>query len=246
MFTAAFPSTLSVLTQRGKESSRAKGCMRNAWQRYENLGRMRRNSGDNCRTSMGCGSILFCMGTSHKQDCFMHTLLTLQAPSLSSSHELSLKVLWYLLDPAEEEGTDCPSVCLSSAYGHNQQLIWYCTPPLIWIDLILKPLRSNKFCLMGALPEPQKSLKRVSWVKAVDLDFSSIWQAILRTWKEADLRRDDFQQAAGHFGYIRVIREDLMHSNSLKLVFPILAMFYPNHHPECYLLFRTSCLFSSV
>lgn len=124
--------------------------------------------------------------------------------------------------------------------------IWYCTPPLIWIDLILKPLRSNKFCLMGALPEPQKSLKRVSWVKAVDLDFSSIWQAILRTWKEADLRRDDFQQAAGHFGYIRVIREDLMHSNSLKLVFPILAMFYPNHHPECYLLFRTSCLFSSV
>lgn len=66
------------------------------------------------------------------------------------------------------------------------------------------------------------------------------------THKEADLRRDDFQQGVGHFGYIRVIRQDLMHSNSLKLVFLNLAAFYPTHHPECYLLFRTSCLFSSV
>lgn len=99
---------------------------------------------------------------------------------------------------------------------------------------------------MTALPKPQKRVKKVYWVKAMDLDFSNIWQAILRTQNEADLRRDDFQQAVGHFGYIRVIRQDLMHSKSLKLVIPILAMFYPNHHPECYLLFRTSCLFSSV
>lgn len=61
---------------------------------------------------------------------------------------------------------------------------------------------------MGALPKPQQRVKRVSWEKAMDLDFSNIWQAILRTQKEADLRRDDFQQAVGHFGYIRVIRQD--------------------------------------
>lgn len=159
MFTAAFPSTLSVLTQRGKESSRAKGCMWNAWQRYENLGRMRRNSGDNCRTSMGCGSILFCMGTSHKQDCFMHTLLTLQAPSLSSSHELSLKVLWYLLDPAEEEGSGCPSVCLSSAYGHNQQLYLVLHTPsdLNWFDF--KTSEEQQVLPDGCTPRATKKLK---------------------------------------------------------------------------------------
>lgn len=92
----------------------------------------------------------------------------------------------------------------------------------------------------------KKWVKRVLWVKAMDLSFSNIWRAILRSQKEADLRREGSQQGLGHFGYIRVIRQDLMHSKSLKLVFPILAMFNPNHHPECYLLFRTSCLFSSV
>lgn len=120
--------------QRGKESKRAKAWVWNAWQSYENLGRMRRNLGDNCGTSMVCGSILSCTGTSHKQDCFMHTLLTLQAPSGSFSPWLSLKVLWYLLDPAEQEGSDCPSPCLSSAYGRSQQLCLVLHIPLF--DLI--------------------------------------------------------------------------------------------------------------
>lgn len=71
--------------RREKESTGAKGWVQNAWERYENLGRMRRNLGDNCAPSMGSGSILSCTGTSHKQDYFMQTLLTLQAPSVSSS-----------------------------------------------------------------------------------------------------------------------------------------------------------------
>lgn len=77
------------------------------------------------------------------------------------------------------------------------------------------------------------------------LDFSNIWWVVLRTQKGADLMSDGFQQALGHFGYIRLIRQDLKHSKSLKSVFTILAIFYTSHHPEC-LLFRTSCLFSSV
>lgn len=64
------------------------------------------------------------------------------------------------------------------------------------------------------------------------LGFSNIWWVVWRTQKGGDLRSDGFQQAVGHFGYIRLIRQDLKHSQSLKFVFPILAMFYTSHHPE--------------
>lgn len=62
----------------------------------------------------------------------------------------------------------------------------------------------------------------------MNLGFKNIWWVVLRTQKGDDLRRDGFQQAVGHFGYIRLMRQDL---KSLKFAFPILAMFYTSHHP---------------
>lgn len=82
--------------------------------------------------------------------------------------------------------------------------------------------------------------------ETMGLGFLNIWWVVLRTQKGADLRSHGFQQSLGHFGYMRLIRQDSKHSKLLKFVFPILAMFYTRHHPECCLLFRTSCLFSSV